>query len=167
MDGLHHTQNAQVHCPSSQEDPEFPLDENRHSHHAHLAFYRGSPIASEERETLSLSSGSLPAKNGSLSLSLPPSLRLSTYLAAHVSVHPFLFARVYVCTPSGRVCARVHTRVALLAHAPVVSLPSVHTPQRPTLLFCAAALLPRRSRSLIRFRFQPEGPGEASVESDG
>lgn len=55
VDGLHRTQSAHVHCPSSQGDPEFPLGENRHKHHAHRTFYRGSPIPmSLRRDSLSL-----------------------------------------------------------------------------------------------------------------
>lgn len=56
VDGLHRTQSAHVHCPSSQGNPEFPLGENRHKHHAHRTFYRGSPIPmSLRRDSLSLS----------------------------------------------------------------------------------------------------------------
>ena len=53
----------------AQEDPEFPLDENRHSHHAHLAFYRRFTYTFGERDSFSLSSCSLslpPRRRGSL-----------------------------------------------------------------------------------------------------
>lgn len=75
VDGLHRTQSAHVHCAPSQEDSEFPLGENRHRHHAHRTFYRGSPIPMSLRRD-SLSRSASLSLSASLFLSLSPSLPL-------------------------------------------------------------------------------------------
>lgn len=75
VDGLHRTQSTHVHCTPSQEDSEFPLGENRHRHHAHRTFYRGSPIPmSLRRDSLSLLLSLSLSRT--LSRSLPPFLPL-------------------------------------------------------------------------------------------
>lgn len=105
-------------------DPEFPLGENRHSHHAHLAFRTVAHLYSSrsERET-TLSS---PLREERLSLLIHHVCLPRTYA-------PFLF--LPVC-------------VSLLAHAPLVSSPSsMHTPHQalpffsPRLCSLAAPLL--------------------------
>lgn len=103
-------------------DPEFPLGENRHSHHAHLAFYSGSPIAPEAREkenSFSPPPREEPLLSPSLSLSHPPRVR-SPYTRSFL-----IFARVRFppCTCTSRL-------LALCAHP---------TPN-PTLLFSATLL---------------------------
>lgn len=101
-------------CPCivllAQEDPEFPLDENRHSHHAHLAFYRGSPIPSERVDSFSLS----PRRRGS----------------------PEVVSRcVRVRSPLGvSQCTRAHV---LLAHAPGMPSTPSFTASYPSFLYTA------------------------------
>lgn len=113
----------------AQEDPEFPLDENRHSHHAHLAFYRRLTYTFGETFALSL------FRCCSLSL---PSRRRGSRARPGVSVRAPADSRACVpCTCTG------------------VRLPS--TPprsQRPTLLFCLrlfCSLLPRHAASGLLF----------------
>lgn len=117
-------------------DPEFPLGENRHSHHAHLAFRTVAHLYSSrsERET-TLSS---PLGEERLLSPHPPRVP-SPYVRSFL-----IFARVRLppCTCTSRLlfCA--------------------HPTPGPTLLF-SATLLSCRAAPLIRFRFQPEGPGES------
>jgi len=88
VDGLHRTQSAHVHCTPSQEDSEFPLGENRHRHHAHRTFYRGSPIPmSLRRDSLSLSLSLSFSLSVSLSLPLPTSLLLSLSFFLFLTLH--------------------------------------------------------------------------------
>lgn len=142
-------------------DPEFPLDENRHSHHAHLVFYRDSPIASEERDSFSLVWFS-SLEEGSLSFSLSLSYHLPFCTCAYV----YSSTRMYPCVYRERLHACTHAYVspctctgrlfALCAH-PTESYPS---------FLCGRSLATSLPLS-YSVPFPAGGTGRASVESDG
>lgn len=119
VDGLHRTQSTHVHCTPSQEDSEFPLGENRHRHHAHRTFYRGSPIPmSLRRDSLSLSlllARSLPPFLPLLFLSLSlliSLLLLSLFFSLLRSMSPVVLKRRSFCAlPS------IYTHVRVDRHA--------------------------------------------------
>lgn len=127
VDGLHRTQSAHVHCPSSQGNPEFPLGENRHKHHAHRTFYRGSPIPmSLRRDSLSLSlflslSLSLVLLFSFLLLSLPSlSLSLLCSMSRRREETKLLYASADVYTRACRTTIHMHDSL----HSSSLSSPS-------------------------------------------
>lgn len=139
--GLHHTRNAHAHCPSEPPGSSIPIGRKpsqppRPSGLPHCFTYTASQPRERERER------ELSPLRRRPSLSSP--------------LHVCLYTRIH--SPSFLICPCVYKRArARFPSCTCTSSPSLCTPRPylPTLLFSAT------DRSLIRFRFQPEGQGES------
>lgn len=143
--GLHHTRNAHAHCPSEPPGSSIPIGRKpsqppRPSGLPHCLTYN-ILLPNRERERDHLSP---LRRRPSLSLSSP--LHVCAYTHTHIYLL-FLFAPVFIS-------ARARPFPFLHMHLLALSVHTLPT-YLPTLLFSAT------DRSLIRFRFQPEGQGES------
>lgn len=146
---LHHTPNAHVHCPSSQQGSSIPIGRKpSQPPRPSGLLYIVAHLYSSRRGTGT--GRTLPPERRTTSLSLSP-----FHLIHHVCL-PLVYTLLSYFCPCAFPSLHMH----------ILSSPSssVHTPHHPSFLRSDSALLPRRSSYSVPF--PARGTGRVSVESD-